>query len=563
MLETRPPGGYREESAGALTLARRFGTRAPLHRVAICALLLTGLAACGPSDPEIRDGTLRVAMASFSDGTFLPWNGSSTRKLYLDSIYEYLIYVDPETHTLVPGLAESWRTSPDGYSVTVRVRHGVPFHGGWGNVQAADVQYTFERMMEPTSIVGISSTLRYLIREVETIDADTVRFELNVPDIDFVHGYLSNASSVPIVSRRYVEAVGEQTANDRPVGTGPYALAEYRDDTLIEVRAVNDGAGNWRVKPAFDRIRFLSVPEEFTRAAMLRAREVDIAPINYDSIEPLAAAGIRTMFIEGNWAPVIRFGGLSKTYRNPDVPWQDRRVRQAMNLAIDKRAIVEHILHGQATIAPGDFPVGEWESIEPYPYDPQRARRLLATAGYPDGFDVTLRTFATAPGAELPIIAASVATYWSAVGIRTEIVPTTWTSLRTAWHSGKASDLVWTHRGLAFASPLEGLVAGLQSTNLFATYTSDYVDHVIALVGRTTDRGTRSELITQLGRHLRDEASSVFIGYANEPVGLSDRVADWPTLSQQYSNIALVTRATPGASAHLPFNPAIPNQMEL
>ena len=562
MLKTWPPCGY-AESASVPRRACLPRTRAPSHRLALCAVLLTALAACGPGDPEIREGTLRVAMASFSDGTFLPWNGSSTRKLYLDSIYEYLIYVDPETHTLIPGLAESWHTSPDGYSVTVELRRGIPFQGDWGNVQAGDVEYTFERMMEPTSIVGISSTLRYIIRDVEALDTHTVRFDLDVPDIDFVHGYLSNASSVPIVSKRYVETVGEQAANDRPVGTGPYALADYREDTLIEVRAVNDGAGNWRVTPAFDRIRFLSVPEEFTRAAMLRAREVDIAPINYDSIGPLADAGIRTMFIEGNWAPVIRFGGLSEKYRNPDVPWQDRRVRQAMNLAIDKQAVVEHVLQGQATIAPGDFPVDEWESIEPYRYDPQGARKLLAAAGYPDGFDVTLRTFATAPGAELPIIAAAVATYWSEVGIRTEIVPTTWTSLRTAWHSGNASDLVWTHRGLAFASPLEGLVAGLQSSNLFATYTSDHVDDVIALIGREADRDMRSELITQLGRHLRDQASSVFIGYANEPVGLSDRVAEWPTLSQQYSNIALVTRAAPGVPARLSLTPAIRNQMEL
>jgi peptide/nickel transport system substrate-binding protein len=499
---------------------------------------------CGRTpDSASSENTLRVAMASFSDGTFLPWNGSSPRKLYLDAIYEYLVYVDPLTLELQPGLAESWAVSADGYTVTLELREDVTFQRGWGPVSAADVEYTFERVMEPTSVVGISSTLRYLIDQVEAIDADTVRFRLSLPDIDFVRGFLSNSSNVPIVSSRYLQAVGDEAANRDPVGTGPYELADYREDTLIEMRVAGPAGSHWRVSPEFDTIRFLSVPEEFTRAAMLRAHEIDIAPINYDSIEPLSAEGVRIMYIEGNWAPVLRFGGLSRQYPDPDVPWQDVDVRRAMNLAVDKEAIVEYILHGQAVIAPGDFPVREWLDIEPYRYDPDEARKLLAAAGYPDGFDVTLRTFATTPGAELPVIASAIATYWTEAGIRTTIVPTTWTSLRTAWYSGNARDLVWTHRGLAFASTVEGLIAGLHSDNVFATFTRDFSDELIERIGRETDREERSRLIRELGVYLRDQASSVFIGFANEPVGLSDRVGNWPTLSTQHSNIDRVTRA--------------------
>jgi hypothetical protein len=96
---------------------------------------------------------------------------------------------------------------------------------------------------------------------------------------------------------------------------------------------------------------------------------------------------------------------------------------------------------------------------------------------------------------------------------------------------------------LAFASTLEGLVAGLHSNNLFATFTGAYSDRLIEEIGRETDHERRSDLIRQLGAYLRDEASSVFIGFANEPVGLSDRVGRWPTLNQQYSNIELVSRS--------------------
>jgi peptide/nickel transport system substrate-binding protein len=397
-------------------------------------------------------------------------------------------------------------------------------------------------MMAPSSIAGMASTLRYLIGGVEVIDRYQLRITLNEPDIAFVTGYLSNGVIIPIVSRDYLEAVGDEAANAHPIGTGPFTLHEYQEDTLIEVTAIDDGRGNWRVTPEFQTIRFFSAPEEFTRAAMLKAGEVDIAPINYDSIDALEAAGVRTTYVSGNWAPVVRFGGLVSRSPGPDTPWQKRAVRQAMNYAVDKDAIAEYVLHGQLDVVPGDFPVPEWRDLEPYPYDPEKARSLLADAGYPNGFDMTLRTFTTSPGAELPVIAEVVAGYWRAVGIRTRIVPTTWTSLRSAWSTGHAGDIAWTHRGIAFAGTVQGLIASVQSSNLFATFANDYTDSEVAAIGRETDPGRRSRRIRALGQYLREEAASVFIGFANEPYGISARVGHWPALSQQGTNIDLVTR---------------------
>ena len=500
-------------------------------------------AACGKtgSDPQDEE-TLRIAMSSFSDGTFLPWNGSSGRKPYLDTIYDYLVYLDPGTGELLPGLAERWESAPDASSVTLWLRKGVPFQRDWGEVTAHDVKYTFDRITDRSSITGIASTLRFLIREVRVIDTYVVQIDLNQSDIDFIAGYLSNGLNAPIVSRTYLETVGDDVANREPVGSGPFELESYREDTSIELVAINSGKGNWRVTPEFNRIRFLSVPEEFTRAAMLKAGEVDIAPINYDSIDSLERSGLRVIYVEGNWAPVIRFGGLSHRFPDPDVPWQKREVRQAMNYAIDKEAIVRHILHGEALIVPGDFTAKEWRNLEPYPYDPGKAKELLASAGYPQGFDMTLRTFTASPGAELPVIAEAVAGYWRDVGIRTRIVPTTWTNLRTAWSTGKARDVAWTHRGLAFYSTLQGIIASSHSSNLFATFTNDETDAAIEAIGRELDRERRTERIRELGEYLRDEAANVYIGFANEPYGISERVEDWPTLSEQGTNVDLVSR---------------------
>jgi peptide/nickel transport system substrate-binding protein len=505
--------------------------------------LLLAASGCSDLQDDARaTAPLRVAMSTFSDGTFLPWNGSTGRKPYLDPIYDYLVYLDPVTLEPKPGLAERWEMGPNGDRFTLWLRSGVQFQEGWGELTAADVEYTFRRMMAPDSIAGMASTLRFLITDVRAVDRYEITMSLREPDIDFVAGYLSNAVAVPIASRAYLEAVGDAVANEKPVGTGPFALSAYREETYIELTAVNGGSGHWRVQPQFETLRFLSVPEEFTRAAMLKAGEVDIAPINYDSIDALAADGIRTLYVNGNWAPVIRFGGLVEGRASSSVPWHHRAVRQAMNYAIDKEAIVRHILHGQARITASDFPVAEWEELAPFPYDPAKARALLAEAGYPDGFDMVLRTFTTSPGAELPIIAEVVAGYWRAVGIRATIVPTTWTSLRTAWSTGNANDIAWTHRGLAFPNVLQGLFASVHTSNLFATFANGHTDEEIAAIGAELDRAERAVLIRRLGQYLRDEASNVYIGVANEPYGISPRVDAWPTLSQ-VTNLDLVTRA--------------------
>lgn len=506
--------------------------------LSLCALLCGACTHDSRADPD----TLVVAMSTFSEGTFLPWNGSTGRKFYLDTIYEYLAYLDTETLEPQPGLALGWDISADGRTFTLRLRHGVQFQEGWGELSAHDVKYTLDRIVDPRSIAGPASPLRKSLESVEVLDRYTVRIRLKTPDIGFIAGYLSNGLIVPIVSKRYVETQGDDYANAHPIGTGPFRLTGFRKGVSIEVTRAAGAGQHWRVQPAFERIRFLEVPEEFTRAAMLKTGELDLAPVNYDSIAALERSGVRMIYIRHNWAPVVRLGGLVPRFPSPHVPWRDRRVRQAMNFAIDKEAIARYIFHGQATPVGADFPAPEWTDIPPYPYDPGKARRLLAEAGYSDGFDITLQTYTTSPGAELPIVAAAVALYWQAVGLRVKIVPSNWTTLRGAWTTGKASDIVWTHRGLAFSGTLSGLHASLSSASVFAAFANEATDAGIERIEQALDSATRSARIRQLGLDLREEAPTVFIAFANEPYGASAKVGHWPALSQQGTNIDLITR---------------------
>lgn len=513
--------------------------------VAAVAMLAAGVVSARDVVADERADTLVVAMSSLHEGTFLPWNGGGARKFYLDVLYEYLVYLDPETGAAQPGLATKWEMAPDGKTWTLWLRQGVQFRDGYGELTAEDVKFSLERIIDPKSIVGPASSLRKLIAKVEAPEKYKVVISLNVPDIEFLRGYLSNSQMVGIVSKKHLEAVGEEAANERPVGTGAYAMVEYRKGLSIKLKTADGADKHWRVRPAFQFITFLTVPEEGTRVAMLRAGEADLAPVGYDSVPAIKKAGLNVFSLKSSWSPVIRLGGQVQTnekFNNPNVPWAKKEVRQALNYAVDRDAIVRSIFHGEAVPAATDVPAAEYKGLAAYPYDPKKAKQLLVDAGYPNGFEITIRSFTTTPGAELPVIAEAVALYWQAIGVKVKIVPIDWASMRSAWTTGKANDVVWTHRGLYFTNPYVAMETAYTSKNVFASFATTETEARIADIANELDRDKRSEKIRKMGEYLRDEAGNVFIVYANEPYGASQKLKAWPSISEHVTNLDQITR---------------------
>ena len=513
----------------------------------VIMILTLSLCVVGPAkSAPVPTGTVVIAMSSLHEETFLPWNGGGPRKYYLDPIYEYLVYLDPETRQPTPGLATKWEMSKDGMTWTFWIRQGVQFHEGYGELTAEDVKYSLERVADPKSIVGPSSTMRRLIKKVEAPEKYKAVVTLNVPDIEFDLGYMSNGLCLQIISKKYLETKGDEAANAHPIGTGPFTLAEHKKGVSIKLKTIEGVEKHWRVKPDFQNITFLVVPEESTRLAMLKTDEVDLAPISYDAIDSMKASGLNVFSVKYNWVPIIRLGGLIKTdpkRYNPNVPWADKRVRLALNYAIDKEAIVKNIFRGQAAPAASDIPAREFLDMSAYPYDPQKAKQLLADAGYPNGFEITLKTFTTTPGAQLPMIGEAVAMYWQAIGLKVKVVPTDWTSVRGAWTKGVANDYVWTHRGLAFTNTASGLQTVVVAKSLFATYVTEETEAKMLEIDKELDVKKRSVLIKKFGEFLRDEGAHAFLVFANEPYGASKKLAKWPTLSEYATNIDLITRS--------------------
>jgi peptide/nickel transport system substrate-binding protein len=282
-------------------------------------------------------------------------------------------------NAMAPSLAESWSVSSDGLTYEFVLRQGVRFHNG-DLLTADDVKFSFERYR------GVSAKLlKDRVRQVEVIDAHRVRFHLKEPWPDFLTFYATPATGAAwIVPRKYVEKVGDEGFKKAPVGAGPYRFVSFNPGVELVLDAHEQ---YWRKSPSVKRLVLRAVPDELTRVAMLKRGEVDIA---YALRGPVAEAVQRTLGL--TLKPVQFYGEqwlLFTDQWDPKSRWTDRRVRLAVNHAIDRQAMNQSFTLGfsrmTGSIIPHDYDFS-WPA-PPYAYDPRKAKQLLAAAGYPQGFD--------------------------------------------------------------------------------------------------------------------------------------------------------------------------------
>jgi len=309
---------------------------------------------------------------------------------------------------MAPSLAESWSISPDGLTYDFVLRQGVRFHNG-DLVTADDVKFSFERYR------GVSAKLlKERVRQVQVIDAQHVRFQLKEPWPDFLTFYATSATGAAwIVPRKYVEKVGDEGFKKAPVGAGPYRFVSFTPGVELVLEAHEH---YWRKSPSVKRLVLKGVPDETTRLAMLKRGEIDIS---YVFRGPIAEDVRRT---PGLTLKPVQFYGeqwlLFTDQWDPKSLWADRRVRLAVNHAIDRQAINQSLTLGfsrlTGSIIPRDFEFA-WPA-PPYAYDPKKAKQLLTEAGYPQGFEGELWTD-TGFAEQTEAVANSLA----AVGIRMKL----------------------------------------------------------------------------------------------------------------------------------------------
>jgi peptide/nickel transport system substrate-binding protein len=348
------------------------------HILALPALTLAAIAADHVSAAEANGQLTWGLHISLAPTWFDPAETPSiiTPYLLMYAVHDALVKSMPG-QLMAPALAESWTLSNDGLTYEFLLRQGVKFHNG-DAVTAEDVKFSFARYRGTAS-----KTLKDRIAGVETPDSHRVRFTLRQPWPDFLTFYASASGAGWIVPKTYVEKVGDEGYKRAPIGAGPYKFVSFNPGVELTLEAFDQ---YWRKTPSVKYLVFKVIPDEATRLAALKRGEVDIAySIRGELAEELQRAKGLTLKsgVTGNYWLYFADQWDAKS------PWQDQRVRLAASLAIDRNSINQALTLGHSHITGSiisqsfDF---YWQPPSPV-YDPARAKRLLAEAGYPKGFE--------------------------------------------------------------------------------------------------------------------------------------------------------------------------------
>ena len=487
----------------------------------------TWFAAAASGGTPRRGGT--VVLGVTSDVNSLDPGHTLANFKNLDiTLYDKLVDVPGPSTDIRPALATSWTISPDGKAYTFKLRRGVKFHDGTP-FNAEAVKFTWDRMMDKNHPYH-NAPYPYLsffyakLAEVRIVDQFTVRFTLKEPDAVF----LANLTWLPagVVSPAAVKKYGKKF-DQNPVGTGPFRFVSWKKDREL---VVERNPEYWGGAPLLARVIIKSVPDEATRVIQLQKGEIDVVADTSPEFIPLiqkdknlqiqSRPGLHTWWIAMN---------------EKEKPFGDKRVRQALNYAVDKDAIIRDVLKGGADVSRSFVWPGTWAyepNVMTYPYNPAKARELLAASGYPRGFSTKLvspvsGSMMVAPRELATIVQAQLRD----VGIEATIQTMEWTTYTAQLLEGKVTyglaEQAW---GNNADDPGQYIDLQLTTKNQppagynFSFYSNPRVDKLLEEASVTVNRERRRELYREAQRVTSEEAPWIFMFHAKYVVSSRRRI---------------------------------------
>ena len=428
-------------------------------------------------------------------------------------MFNNLVEFAPGTSDIRPSLAESWTISDDGTEYIFHLRRGVQFHSNASftptrDFTAADVIFSLERQWKPDhpyhSVSGNGFDffkdmgLPELLHSLEAVDDHTLRIRLNHADSTFL-STLAMAFNV-VMSAEYaatlLEAGTPEKLDEEPIGTGPFVFAGFQREVALRFRAFPD---YWGGRQPIDNLVFSITPNAAVRLTKLKAGECHImtfpAPDSVTEIE--ADPNLDVLSQEG-----FNIGYMAMNTSRP--PFDDVRVRRAVNMAIDKEAIIEAVYRGAGVSAKNPLPPTMWgynEEIQDYPYDPVAAQALLVEAGYPSGFETDLWYMPVSrpynPNAQR--VAEMIQADLARIGIQVTLYTEEWSLYRAKIQDGEASMALygWTSDNGDpdnFMNVLLGCISARPGGNNVARWCDPGYDKLVTDAKLTTDRSLRERL---------------------------------------------------------------------
>ena len=487
----------------------------------------------------VPEGRLVIGVDQLGTESPSPWLQTSQSKKFMRLLYDVTIgSKDDGSLNRCCGAVEDWELSPDSTSWTFRFRKGIQFHNG-DTLTAEDSKFSMQMIM---SDEGQSTYKRNFVGRIDSLDDIVIVnpyemvvnmnqaapwFTMDLSDVVAAEGF--------IVPKSYTEGIGSAEFANRPVGSGPFKWVDQRVGEFLELEAVD--YEHWREGvPKFKTVLYRIIPEETTMIAALKAGEIDIIPLARERVPDIEASGFNIFRAEGFLSVGLYFHGA---WRESSV-WNDKRIRKAWNLAINRQELCDSLLAGECKPASGvwffpDVTEGMPDDLEPYPYDPVESRRLLAEAGY-DGEEIKLHSFLRGNFPENKKYIEAMAGYLSAVGINAKVIPI------EAVASGamrRAFDLNNTHTSIPVdGRPMEAwisLLYVLLHTDGVVTVLHDPVmDNFIDTIRASADRAEVKMLFTEMFRYMHNEYKTMTVLDANIIMAASKKVTKWDLGKRPY-----------------------------
>ncbi len=517
--------------------------------IPIMASLLI-MPACSSSAPE-EEATVVVRTNTFGQEYWPGGTADYTSMSVIGSVYESLLLLTPENE-FTPNLAESWERSSDSQTYTFHLRKGVQFHDGWGEMTAEDVKFSHELVIAADSLNAQASYFKNTIASVEIVDNYTIKFHMTGPDW-MLPSRVSYDRFFPIVSKKYFDQVGIQAAGQKPIGTGPYRFAEHKQGELIRLEAVED---HWRVKqPNVQTFVIKLVTDDATAIAMMKAGEIDQMHIELTYLQEAQAIPNVVINSVARTSAFISLLGQYKSDKagyDPNCPWASRldepkdsawnqralKVRKALDLAIDKKAIIDTILMGYGLLSPitNFYPweAGWDDKWTPYPdykteSDPELAKQLLAEAGYGPG-DIKVEMVLTPDRNPIVMdIGEAVGQYWSLIGIDVSYKTLNYGAIREVAIAREGSGIAWvTPANPGPAEPISQMILYLGNARLGWGFEDDEFQALMDKAVNEVDAAKRDQIQREMGQWIYDTRKLPQVCIFGETQLLGPRIKEWP-----------------------------------